>query len=36
LEELQAAGYSADEPPPYYKVWGSPRGGIRVRLYRKA
>jgi hypothetical protein len=34
-EELYAAGFTPDEPPPFYKVWGSSRGGLFVRLYRK-
>lgn len=33
--ELVAAGIDPDGPPPYYRVWGSPRGSILVRLYRE-
>ena len=25
LEELVKAGYSPDDPPPFYRVWGSSR-----------
>ena len=37
LEELVKAGYSPDEPPPFYRVWVSlrGRGGLFVRLYRE-
>lgn len=34
--ELEKAGYSPDEPAPLYRAWGSPGGGVFVRLYRKA
>ncbi len=34
-EELAKAGFTSDEPAPFYKVWGSSRGGVFVRLYRK-
>lgn len=34
-EELQRAGYSPDDPPPWYRVWGSSRGGLFIRLYRE-
>jgi hypothetical protein len=34
-EELQKAGFAPDEPPPYFRVWGSARGGVFLRLYRE-
>jgi hypothetical protein len=34
-EELLKAGYDPDGPPPYFRVWGSSRGGLFVRLYRE-
>lgn len=34
-EELDRAGYPPSEPPPYYRVWGTQRGGVMVRLYRE-
>ncbi len=34
-EELQRAGVLPDEPAPWYRVWGSSRGGLFVRLYRE-
>jgi hypothetical protein len=34
-EELEKAGYSPDDPPPYYRVWGSSRGGLFIRLYKE-
>jgi hypothetical protein len=36
MEELQRAGWSPDDPPPFYRVWGSSRGGVFVRLYEEA
>lgn len=33
-DELVAAGFSLNDPPPWYRVWGTPRG-VMVRLYRK-
>jgi hypothetical protein len=35
-EELEKAGYPPDGPAPFYRVWGSSRGGLFVRLYREA
>jgi hypothetical protein len=32
-EELQRAGWPLDGPPPFYRVWGSSRGGLFIRLY---
>lgn len=34
-EELQKAGVPLDGPTPHYRVWGSSRGGLFVRLYRE-
>ena len=35
-EELVKAGYDPDGPAPFYRTWGSPSGGVFVRLYRQA
>lgn len=41
-EILEAAGFSPDEPPPFYRLWpGKPRshksgGRVMVQLYREA
>lgn len=35
-EELRKAGFADDEPAPFYRTWGTPRGGVFVRLYREA
>lgn len=35
-EELAKAGYDPSGPAPYYRVWGSSRGGLFIRLYREA
>ncbi len=32
-EELSKAGVDPADPPPWYRVWGSRRGGLVVRLY---
>jgi hypothetical protein len=34
-EELEKAGYDPGGPPPFYRVWASPRGSLRARLYRE-
>ena len=34
-EELEAAGFDPYGPPPFYRVWGSGRGSVLVRLYKK-
>ena len=34
-EELQKAGWPLDGPPPYFRVWGSSRGGLFIRLYEE-
>lgn len=33
-DELEAAGIDPAGPPPSYRVWGSARGSILIRLYR--
>jgi hypothetical protein len=35
-DELERAGWDPDGPPPFYRVWGSSRGGLFIRLYREA
>jgi hypothetical protein len=35
-DELEKAGFDPDDPPPFYRVWGSSRGGLFVRLYKEA
>lgn len=35
-EELRKAGYDPDAAPPYYRTWGTARGGVFVRLYRRS
>lgn len=34
-EELQKAGVDPNGPEPFYRVWGTQRGGVFVRLYRE-
>lgn len=34
-EELERAGFDPNEPPPFYRVWGTSRGGLFVRLYKE-
>lgn len=34
-EELEKAGRGGDGPPPFYRVYGGPRGGVVVQLYRE-
>lgn len=34
-EELAKAGFDPDGPLPFYRVWGTKRGGVYVRLYRE-
>jgi hypothetical protein len=34
-EELRKAGHDPAGPPPFYRTWGSARGGVMVRLYRE-
>jgi hypothetical protein len=33
-EELERTGH-ASGPPPFYRLWGTARGGVLVRLYRE-
>lgn len=33
--ELQKAGYAPTAPPPFYRVWGSSKGGLFIRLYKE-
>lgn len=35
-EQLAKAGYDPSGPAPFYRVWGSSRGGLFIRLYREA
>jgi hypothetical protein len=35
-DELSAAGFDPHGPPPFYRVWGTKRGGVMIRLYKKA
>lgn len=35
-EELQRSGFDPETPPPFYRVWATPRGGAFVRLYKEA
>lgn len=34
-EELRKAGIDPNGPPPFYRTWGSSRGGVFARLYRE-
>lgn len=34
-DELLKAGYDPQGPPPFYRTWGTARGGVFVRLYRE-
>jgi hypothetical protein len=34
-DDLAKAGIDPDGPPPFYRVWGAPRGSVLVRLYRE-
>jgi len=33
-DELTRAGVQLDAEPPLYRVWGTKRGGLMIRLYR--
>lgn len=33
-DELLKAGYDPQEAAPFYRTWGTARGGVFVRLYR--
>lgn len=35
-DEQERAGYTAGEGYDFYRVWGSSRGGLFVRLYKEA
>lgn len=35
-EELVKAGIDPAGPPPWYRAWGTKRGGVMLRLYREA
>lgn len=35
-DELVKAGYDPDGPAPFYRTWGTKRGGVMVQLYREA
>jgi hypothetical protein len=35
-EELRKAGHNPDDPPPFYRTWGTRSGGVLVRLYKEA
>lgn len=32
--QLLRAGFGAETPPPFYRVWGSARGRLVIQLYR--
>lgn len=34
-EELVKAGIDPKGPPPFYRTWGTRRGGVFVRLYKE-
>jgi len=34
-EELEAAGIDPNGPAPLYRTWGSRRGSLLARLYKK-
>lgn len=34
-EELAKAGIDPDGPAPFYRTWGTSRGGVMVRLYKE-
>ena len=35
-EELAKAGIDPNGPVPFYRTWGTSRGGVMVRLYKEA
>jgi len=35
-DELERAGWDPEGPPPLYRVWGSSRGGLFIRLYKES
>lgn len=34
-EVLDKTGYGGDGPPPYFRIWGAPRGRLTIQLYRE-
>jgi hypothetical protein len=34
-EALEQVGFDPDDPPPFYRIWPSSRGGLFVRLYKE-
>lgn len=34
-EELLKAGIDPHGPPPFYRTWGTARGGVFIRLYKE-
>lgn len=34
-DELVKAGYDPDDPPPFYRTWGSRHGSVLIRFYKK-
>lgn len=34
-QELSKAGIDPDGPAPFYRTWGTARGGVFVRLYKE-
>ena len=34
-EELEKTAHGGDQPPPFYRVWGSARGRLVVQLYKR-
>ena len=33
--ELLRAGFKRGDPPPFYRMWGTARGGLMLRFYRE-
>jgi hypothetical protein len=33
--QLQRAGFSPNDPPPFVRMWAGPRGRVVVQLYRE-
>lgn len=34
-DELRKAGLEPDDPPPFYRAWGTKGLGVMIRLYRE-
>jgi hypothetical protein len=34
-DSLAAGGFTSDDPPPWYRIWGGPRARYIVTLYRE-